>query len=88
MELAEIIDRTKEQLAVLSHLAVSGVVGIARSNGDEWHVTVELIERKAIPDAQDLLGVYEAVLDDKGSMISYHRKRVRRRGDMEEEAEG
>ena len=87
MELVEIIDHAKEQLAALSHLAVSGVVGAAKNNG-EWHVTVELIERKAIPDTQDLLGVYEAVLDDRGSMISYLRKKVRRRSDMEEEAEG
>lgn len=87
MELAKVIDRAKEQLTMLHPLPVSGVIGATKKE-DGWHVTVELIERKAIPDAQDLLGVYEAVLDDRGNMISYHRKRVRRRSDMEEEAEG
>jgi len=86
MQLVEIIDRAKEQLTALSHLTVSGIVGVSKGDS-EWHVTVELIERKAIPDAQDLLGVYEVVLDDGGSVIGYHRKRVRRRSDTEEEAE-
>lgn len=87
VELLEIINCAKEQLTTLHPLPVSGVIGAAKKE-DGWHITVELIERKAIPDTQDLLGVYEAVLDDRGSMISYHRKKVRRRMDMEEEAEG
>ena len=87
MELVEIVNRAKEQLTALHPLPVSGVIGAAKKE-DGLHITVELVERKGIPDTQDLLGVYEAVLDDRGSMISYHRKKVRRRMDMEEEAEG
>ena len=86
MDLVEIVDGAKEQLTALHPLLVSGVIGAAKRE-DGWHVTVELIERKGIPDAQDLLGVYEAVLDERGDMISYQRKRVRRRSDMMEEAE-
>ena len=86
MELAEIITRAKEQLTALNPLLVSGVIGAAKKE-DGWHVTVELIERKGIPDAQDLLGVYEAVLDGRGDMLSYQRKKVRRRSDTMEEAE-
>ncbi|HEV8715136.1 MAG TPA: gas vesicle protein GvpO [Candidatus Binatia bacterium] len=86
MELGEIIACTKEQLLVLHPLPVSGVIG-ATKRDDGWHVIVELIERKGIPDAQDLLGVYEAVLDEGGSMISYQRRKVRRRSDTMEEAE-
>lgn len=85
MELEGIIERAKEQLAKLSNLDVSGVTGASKQD-DGWHVTLELIERKAIPDTQDLLGVYEAVLDGEGNMVNYQRKRVRRRMDIEEEA--
>lgn len=86
MELGEIIVCTKEQLTALHPLPLSGVIGAAKRD-DGWHVTVELIERKGIPDAQDLLGVYEAILDEKGGMLSYQRKKVRRRSDTMEEAE-
>jgi len=86
MELTEIVNRAKEQLTALHPLSVSGVIGAAKRE-DGWHVTVELIERKGIPDAQDLLGMYEAVLDGGGDMLSYHRKMVRRRSDTMEEAE-
>jgi len=86
MELTEIVNRAKEQLTALHPLSVSGVIGAAKRE-DGWHVTVELIERKGIPDAQDLLGMYEAILDGGGDMLSYHRKMVRRRSDTMEEAE-
>ena len=86
MELGQIITHAKKQLTTLHPLPMSGVIGAAKRD-DGWHVTVELIERKGIPDAQDLLGVYEAVLDDGGNMVSYHRKKVRRRNDIMEETE-
>lgn len=86
MELTEIVNRAKEQLTAMTPLPVSGVIG-AEKREDSWHVTVELIERKCVPDAQDLLGVYETVLDGRGNMLSYHRKMLRRRSDAMEEAE-
>lgn len=86
MEFVEIIAHAQGQLQVLTHLKVSNVIE-ASKKADEWHVTVELIERKAIPDTQDLLGVYEAVLDEQGNLLSYQRKKVRRRSDTMEEAE-
>ncbi len=86
MELAEIITRAKEQLTALHPLPVSGVVSAAQKE-DGWHVTIEMVERKSIPDTQDLLGVYEAVLDDRGSILRYQRKKMRRRSDVLEETE-
>lgn len=86
MELGEIINQAKKQLTVLHPLPVSGVIGAAKRE-DGWHVIIELIERKGIPDAQDLLGVYEAVLDEQGNLVSYQRKKVRHRSDTTEETE-
>ncbi len=86
MDLTTIITRAKEQLTAFYPLPISGVIG-AIEKEDGWHVTVELIERKAVPDTQDLLGVYEAVLNDRGSMIHYQRMKVRRRNDILEEKE-
>jgi len=44
-------------------------------------LALELIERKAVPDTQDLLGDYEILLDDEGNMKGYERKKVRKRTD-------
>ena len=43
---------------------------------------MELIERKSIPDAQDLMGGYEVTIDDEeGKVLGFERKTLRKRGD-------
>jgi hypothetical protein len=59
---------------------VEGVTGITKEE-DEWRALVEVLERKAVPDTQDMLGVYEFSLDDKGDFIGYRRVELRRRSD-------
>jgi hypothetical protein len=48
---------------------------------NQWRVFVEVLERKAVPDTQDILGVYEFSLDDKGDLVGYKRVELRRRSD-------
>lgn len=83
MKVKEAISRAKEELQTVTNLEISNVIGISR-NEEGWRVNVELIERKAIPNSHDLLGVYEVLLDEEGSIVRYERKRVRRRTDLEE----
>lgn len=83
MELSEAIKRAEEELPALVHLDLCGVIG-AMKKEDGWHVKIEMIERHALPDSQDLLGIYEVILDYKGTLLSYERKRVRRRNEVEE----
>ncbi|MFH1447395.1 MAG: gas vesicle protein GvpO, partial [Candidatus Micrarchaeota archaeon] len=47
----------------------------------EWKVTVEALERKAVPDTQDLLGRYEIRFKKDGELIGWKQKMVRRRAD-------
>lgn len=82
MELLELAERARSQLQSLAPLKVSGVIGACK-RAEGWCVTIELVEREAIPDAQNLLGVYEVLLDDKGQMLGYERKQVRRKVDQE-----
>ena len=82
MEIEKIIKNAKENLIAITNLTVSGVVGAAKQENG-WHVGIELIERKSIPDTQDLLGVYEVTLNDEGQIVTYERRRVRRRMDIE-----
>lgn len=86
MKLKEAVSRAREELQAVTSLEVSNIIGISRYE-EGWRVNVELIERKAIPNSHDLLGVYEVLLDDEGSLVRYERKRVRRRADLEEEIE-
>lgn len=51
---------------------------------DGWAVTVQVIERKSIPDTQDILGQYELTFDDSISPVGYERTARYRRDQMNE----
>jgi len=46
-----------------------------------WKAVVEVLERKAVPDTQDLLGRYELTLNEGGELLGYKQVLVRRRQD-------
>lgn len=54
-------------------------------NKDEegWRAEVEVLERKSVPDTQDILGRYEMKFDPEGDLLGYKRIMLRRRSDME-----
>ena len=56
------------------------VIDIKEKN-EEWAVTVEVLERKAIPDTQDILGRYVIRLNKDGELIGWTQKMVRKRND-------
>jgi len=56
------------------------VIGVEEEEG-EWKVTVEALERKAVPDTQDLLGRYEIRLSKDGELIGWKQRMVRKRAD-------
>lgn len=86
ISLREAIGNAIEQLTLLLHLEVSSVVS-ARKMEDGWHLTIEFIERKAVPDTQDLLGTYAISLDNYGELMGYERTDIRRRMDLVETVE-
>ena len=63
-------------------------VGRRRSeDGDEeegWIAVVEVVERKSIPDTQDILGRYEIDLDESAQFEAYRRIQRLHRGDTGE----
>lgn len=54
---------------------------------EEWRVTVEALERRAIPDSLDLLGRYEIRLNRNGELIGWTQKIIRRRCDVTSSAQ-
>jgi hypothetical protein len=58
-----------------------GIVSISKG-GENWNIQLEVLERKAIPDTQDILGIYEVKLNSALDVMEYKRVGMRHRGDM------
>ena len=56
-------------------------------NPEEWKITIEAVERKAVPDSQDLLGRYDLRLDKNGELIGWKQKMIRKRSDKIDSSE-
>ena len=56
------------------------IVDIKEKAG-EWAVTVEVLQRKALPDTQDLLGRYVIRIGKDGAVIGWTQSMVRKRCD-------
>lgn len=84
MKADEVIERAGEELTKLTKLKTSGVTGVFKDEKG-WHVTIEMVEKESIPEAMDLLGSYEVILNDEGELLTYERKSLRKRGDTGEE---
>lgn len=48
---------------------------------DGWRAIVEVVERRAVPDTQDIVGRYEIELDENATVHGYRRLDRYRRGD-------
>ena len=84
MNADEIVKKAQDEFARLSKLPVNAVIGLAK--GEEgWVVSLEALERKAIPDMMDVLGLYEVRLDGEGNLLGFERKKLRKRGETEED---
>jgi hypothetical protein len=82
----KIAQQAREQLAQLTGLKPDTVSAFNKDD-QGWHVTVEFVELKRIPEATDVLASYQALLDDEGNLLSYQRTRRYYRGEvMEQEA--
>ncbi|WP_222918708.1 gas vesicle protein GvpO, halophile-type [Natrinema sp. SYSU A 869] len=51
---------------------------------DGWRAVVEVVERRAVPDTQDIIGRYEIELDTEATVHGYRRLDRYRRGDTTE----
>ena len=85
---SEIVRMAKEQLVELTGLQADTVSGLQHED-DGWHVTIELVDLKRIPESSDVLDTYDVLLDDTGMLINYQRVRRYLRGEtMEMEPAG
>jgi hypothetical protein len=78
----KLIEQARKQLAEATGLKLSTTVGAAKDDKG-WRISVEMIEKKSIPDGMDILGTYEAWLNDQGELLEFSRKNLRKRIDTE-----
>ena len=84
MNTDEIIKKAQEEFARLSKIPVDGVIGLTKTE-EGWVVSLEGLERRAIPDTMDVLGLYGVRLDNEGNLLGFDRKKLRKRGETEED---
>lgn len=84
MNANEIIKRAQEEFTRLGKTPDNGVTGVSKTE-EGWAVLLEALERKAIPDTMDVLGLYELRLDSEGNLLGFDRKKLRKRGETKEE---
>ena len=80
MEPQEFIEKAKKQLADLTGFKSPAGIGLKKEK-EGWIATIEIVEKKSIPDGMDVLGTYEVRLGAKGNLLGYERKELRKRID-------
>ena len=80
MNAQEIIAEARGHVATMCKKPDEGVTSLSKKE-DGWMVCIELLEKKAIPDSMDILGLYEISLNNEGGFLGVERKKLRKRGD-------
>ena len=84
MNANEIVEKARKEFVSLGKKPADGVTGLSKTQ-EGWSILMEALERKAIPDTMDVLGLYELRLDDEGNLLGLDRKKLRKRGETHEE---
>jgi len=77
---AQAIDHAKKQLSELIGRDTSSVIAVSKDE-EGWHILLEMLERKAIPDHMDLLAQYNVLLDEEGNIVKFNRGDLRTRSE-------
>ena len=80
-EVKEVRDRASAQIGTLLNKKPEGIISVTKED-EEWKVKAEVLERKAVPDTQDILSTYELKLTEDLELKEYRRHGLRRRGSM------
>jgi len=83
MNANEVVEKAQQEFVRLGKTPADGVTGLSKTE-EGWAVLLEALERKAIPDTMDILGLYELHLDNEGNLLDLARKKLRKRGETNE----
>jgi len=79
----EIGEKASQAAEVLLKKSMDSVISLCKEQ-EGWLAEVEVVERKSVPDTQDILGRYEMKFNEVGELQGYRRIKLRRRSDREE----
>jgi Gas vesicle synthesis protein GvpO len=82
-DLKKLVEKARRQLQEILGVEPESVSGFERK-GDQWTVSVEVVEVRRIPDSTDVLSSYEVTLDEDGNLIGASQRRRYRRSQVEE----
>jgi hypothetical protein len=81
-KIQEILGRANQAAEAMLNKKLDSIISLNK-DPEGWMAEVEVLERKSVPDTQDILGRYEMKFDDGGELLGYKRIMLRRRSDME-----
>jgi hypothetical protein len=81
---SEVAQQARRQVAELTGLQSGTVTGLDRA-GDDWVVTVEVVELERIPSTMDVMGTFEVTLSEEGQVVGLRRSGRRRRSQADQE---
>ena len=84
MNANEVIKKAQEEFVRIGKTPADGITGLSKTE-EGWAILLEALERKAIPDTMDVLGLYELRLDNEGNLLGLDRKKLRKRGETKED---
>jgi hypothetical protein len=67
--------RARRQLSEITGMEAESVSSLRRDDDGTWKVIVEVLELSRVPSTDDVIGSYEAELDESGELIGYRRVR-------------
>jgi len=76
----EISKSAMDVIKELVHKKPLSIISIDNEGGT-WEALVEVLERAAVPDTQNLIGIYKVMFDKTKKLSGYKRIEVRRKAD-------
>ena len=73
----------RETIEDLTGYRAEAVTGM-QWDGENWLVTVDVVELERVPNSTDVIASYVVQLDDQGGLLGYKRDRRYQRGHAEE----
>ena len=84
----QLAQRARDQLAEITGYQAEGITSLERAEDGTWFVTIDLLELERVPETDDLLGSYEAQVDEDGELLGYRRLRRYARSQAHDAGDG
>jgi len=81
MAMPQLIQKAREQLTELTGLELGSTISASKED-NTWKAQIEVVEKKSLPDSQDILATYELTMDGDAKVIDFARVGMRKRIDV------